>query len=425
MDAFPGNGIPSRRRVLARIAAGVFGLNLCIGHAQAAAFADCLHNLRAQAAARGIDAATFDANTSDLHPDADVLRLLDAQPEFQTPIWDYLAVLVDNRRIADGQAMQREYAPLLQKISAQYRVPAETVLAVWGVESDYGRNFGKRPLLQSLATLSCAGRRQDYFRGEFFATLALIQSGDLNPAGSDGNGLKGSWAGAFGHTQFMPTTYRRIAVDGDGDGRRDLVNSVPDALASTANFLHQAGWQPGVPWGFEVRVPRDFDVALEGRKSKRPLRGWAALGVTRADGSPLPQDAIDAAIILPAGLAGPAFAVTRNFDAAYAYNAAESYTLAITLLGDRIAGAKPLLAAWPTDDPGLDRDERKQLQAMLLARGHAIGEADGMVGTQTRHAIAIEEQRLGLRIDGRASRKVLHALRGEGEALSVQGSDVP
>ena len=376
--------------------------------ADEAAFRRCLSDLGPKATAAGV-AAAFDAHAATQTPDMSVLELLDAQPEFKTPIWDYLAALVDQRRVNDGQAMLQAHADTLARVSRQYGVDAQTVVAVWGVESDYGRTFGKRPLLASLTTLSCFGRRQDFFRGELFAVLKLLQSGDLRP-----EGLTGSWAGAFGHTQFMPSTYQRIAVDGDGDGRRDLVGSIPDALASTANYLKRAGWRSGEPWGHEVTLPAGFDASLAGRRSKRPLRDWAARGVTRVDGSALTASEAPAALLLPAGRKGPAFLVHRNFDAIYAYNAAESYALAIATLSDRLRGGGPLVNPWPTDDPGLGRDERRQLQTLLLARGHAIGEADGMIGTLTRRAIVLEQQRLGLQPqDGRAGRKILEALQRE------------
>ena len=374
-----------------------------------AAFDACLSGLRPAAAAAGINQATFDTYATTAVPDMTVLDLLDAQPEFTTPIWDYLAALVDQQRVDDGQAMLKTHAAILAQVAQQYGVDAQTVVAVWGVESDYGKTFGKRPLLTSLATLSCFGRRQAFFRGEFFATLKLLQSGDLKP-----EGLTGSWAGAFGHTQFMPTTYQRIAVDGDGDGRRDLVGSIPDALASTANYLKRAGWRTGEPWGYEVKLPAGFDASLAGRKNKRPLNDWIARGVTRIDGTPvLPADT-QAGVLLPAGAKGPAFLVFRNFDAIYSYNAAESYALAIATLSDRLRGGAALVTPWPTDDPGLGRGERKQLQKLLLARGHAIGEADGMIGTLTRRAIVLEQQRLGLQPqDGRAGMKILTALQAE------------
>ena len=394
---------PAKRKMLA-VAVMVLGA----GQAQAdeRAFNDCLQGLRGKAAATGVSNASFDTSTAGLVPDMGVLELLDAQPEFKTPIWDYLAALVDQQRVDDGQAMLKTHAAILVPVAQQYGVDAQTVVAVWGVESDYGKTFGKRPLLTSLATLSCFGRRQEFFHGEFFATLKLLQSGDLKA-----EGLTGSWAGAFGHTQFMPTTYQRIAVDGDGDGRRDLVASIPDALASTANYLKKAGWRTGEPWGYEVELPANFDTSLAGRRNKRPLNDWIARGVTRVDGASILPAEMQAGVLLPAGAKGPAFLVFRNFDAIYSYNAAESYALAIATLSDRLRGGAALVTPWPTDDPGLGRGERKQLQQLLLARGHAIGEADGMIGTLTRRAIVLEQQRLGLQPeDGRAGMKVLNAL---------------
>ncbi len=377
------------------------------------AFQRCLAGLVAPAARAGIDADFFRSTTAGLAPDPGVLELLDAQPEFTTPLWDYLAGLVDEQRVADGRVALREHAGLLRRIEARFGVDPATVVAVWGVESDFGRITGKRPLLRSLATLSCAGRRQPFFRGELFAFLRLLQSGDLVDPG-----LTGSWAGAFGQTQFMPSTYQRIAVDFDGDGRRDLVDSVDDALASTANYLRQAGWRTGQPWGIEVRLPASLDLARAGRRNKAPVSTWQARGVRRLDGRELVgpgfEAGVQAAVIAPTGRDGPAFLVLRNYDAIYSYNAAESYALAIALLAERLRGAGPLpVTPWPTDDPGLSRAERRELQTLLLARGHDIGEADGLIGTLTRRAIVEEQRRLGLEpADGRAGRRVLAALRG-------------
>ena len=375
-------------------------------HADEAAFASCLASLRADAQAKGVSGATYDANTAALAPDMAVIGFLDAQPEFVTPIWDYLAALVDDERVADGRAMLAEWAPVLARVEAEYGVDAATVVAVWGVESNYGRNFGSRPLLTSLSTLSCFGRRQSFFRGEFFTTLKIIQEGHVAP-----DRLTGSWAGAFGHTQFMPSTFMRLAVDFDGDGRRDLVDSVPDALASTANFLKRAGWRSDLPWGFEVSLPRGMDVSGAGRRNKQPISAWAARGVRRIDGAPMPAAATPAGLLLPAGKDGPAFLVTRNFDAVYSYNAAESYGLAIAHLSDRLRGGAPFATPWPTDDPGLSRAERRELQQLLIARGHDIGEADGMIGARTREALKLEQAALGLAADGRAGQRVLQALR--------------
>ena len=211
----------------------------------------------------------------------------------------------------------------------------------------------------------------------------------------------------------MPTTFERLAVDFDGDGRRDLMDSTADALASTANFLAKAGWQTGQPWGFEVRLPSGFNTTQEGRRSKRPISEWAARGVRRVDGSPLPAGLGSAGLMTPAGAQGPAFLVLRNFDAIYSYNAAESYGLAIAHLSDRLRGGAPFATPWPTDDPGLSRAQRRELQGLLLGRGHAIGEVDGMIGTRSREAIAAEQARLGLPVDGRASQRILAALRNQ------------
>jgi glucose-6-phosphate 1-epimerase len=398
--------------LLMRAASALAALTLAMSAAAATSdFGSCGSALRSSATAQGIPAERFDQLFADVTPDLSVLPLLNAQPEFTTPIWDYLAALVDSQRVNDGRSRLAQHRALLEQISAQYGVDPATVVAVWGVESDYGRVFGKRPLLQSLATLSCNGRRQPFFKGELLALLKLINSGDLNPAG-----LTGSWAGAFGHTQFMPSTYARIAVDGDADGRRDLVASIPDALASTANYLKQSGWRTGQPWGVEVRIPAGFNAALAGRTKRKPLADWRALGITLVDGAPLRAQAIaddaNAALLLPAGAKGPALLVFRNYDAIYSYNAAESYALAIATLADRLRGGSGLSAAWPTDDPGLGRDERRQLQTLLLARGHPIGTADGMVGNATRRAIQVEQQRLGWKdADGRAGTRILQALR--------------
>ncbi|KES23175.1 MULTISPECIES: lytic murein transglycosylase [Pseudomonas] len=370
-------------------------------------FSACLARLQPQAAAKGVSAAAYQRYTGGLAADLSVLDLLNAQPEFVTPLWDYLAGLVDEQRVADGKAMLAQHAELFERVARQYRVDKYTVAAVWGVESDFGRITGKRPLLVSLGTLSCYGRRQAFFQGEFFATLKLLQQGDLrDPA------ITGSWAGAFGQTQFMPSTYARIAEDFDGDGHRDLVGSVPDALASTANYLRKAGWVPGAAWGYEVKLPANFAESQAGRTKRRTVADWQALGVKRIDGGPLPAGDARAAILLPTGKAGPAFLVLRNYDAIYSYNAAESYALAIALLSDRLRGEPGLRTPWPTDDPGLSRAQRKELQRLLLARGHAIGEPDGLIGDNTRRAIQAEQQRLGLQpADGRAGQKILKALQ--------------
>ena len=375
-------------------------------------FQGCLANLRSQAIASGVSGSTYDRYTQNLSPDYSVIDKLNYQPEFSTPIWDYLSGLVDNERVQAGQQKLAQHRVVLNRVEQTYGVPAETVVAVWGVESNYGDISGKYPLLQALGTLSCEGRRQSYFRGEFFATMRILQRGDLTQ-----DQLYGSWAGAFGHTQFMPSTYERLAVDFDGDGRRDLVSSTTDALASTANFLKRAGWQTGMPWGFEVKIPQGVSIAGESRRNKRSLNSWIAQGVTRTDGTALIQGNLSgstpAGLITPAGANGPAFLVFKNFDAIYSYNAAESYGLAIAHLSDRLRGGTPFLTAWPTDDAGTSRAERREIQQFLIQRGYDIGVVDGLIGDKSRQAIQKEQSRLGLNPTGRAGQQILRTFRQE------------
>ena len=375
-------------------------------------FQGCLANLRSQAIASGVSGSTYDRYTQNLSPDYSVIDKLNYQPEFSTPIWDYLSGLVDNERVQAGQQKLAQHRVVLNRVEQTYGVPAETVVAVWGVESNYGDISGKYPLLQALGTLSCEGRRQSYFRGEFFATMRILQRGDLTQ-----DQLYGSWAGAFGHTQFMPSTYERLAVDFDGDGRRDLVSSTTDALASTANFLKRAGWQTGMPWGFEVKIPQGVSIAGESRRNKRSLNSWIAQGVTRTDGTALIQGNLSgstpAGLITPAGANGPAFLVFKNFDAIYSYNAAESYGLAIAHLSDRLQGGSTFRTAWPTDDAGTSRAERREIQQFLIQRGYDIGAVDGLIGDKSRQAIQKEQSRLGLNPTGRAGQQILRAFRQE------------
>lgn len=373
-------------------------------------YAACIAGLRSQAIASGVNAATFDRYTRNLTPDYSVIDKLNYQPEFSTPIWDYMAGLVDEERVDMGKQVLQRHRANLNVISQQYGVPAEVVVAVWGVESNYGNISGKYPLLQALSTLSCEGRRQSYFKGELFSTMRILQRGDLSE-----HQMKGSWAGAFGHTQFMPSTYERLAVDFDKDGRRDLVSSEPDALASTANFLKKGGWQTGMPWGFEVKLPAGVSISGESKKNKRALSHWTNLGLTRADGTALVQGNLSsnsqAGILAPAGAKGPVFLVFKNFDVIFGYNAADSYALAIAHLSDRLKGGSTLRTAWPTDDAGTSRAERRQIQQLLANKGYDIGEIDGLIGDKTRQAIRQEQIRLGFEPTGRAGQKILRALQ--------------
>jgi lytic murein transglycosylase len=368
-------------------------------------FASCVAGLRSHALGQGISAATFDRLMAGITPDMKIIELMGAQPEFRTPIWDYLATLVDDQKVAEGRAMLAKHAATLARIEQTYGVDRHAIVAVWGVESDFGQIAGRWALPQALSTAACFGtRRRDFFRGELVSTMKIVQRGDLAA-----EKLRGSWAGAFGHTQFIPSTYLRLAVDFDGDGRRDLVDSIPDALASTANYLKKSGWITGAAWGYEVKLPTGY-AGPSGRTGKQALESWSDRGIRKVDGSaltPLPA----AGLLLPAGRDGPAFLVTKNFDAAYAYNAAESYALAISVLSDRLRGRPGIRGAWPTDDRGLSRIERKQLQERLVARGYDVGTPDGAIGPLTRAAIKDVEGKLGMPQTGRAGGKVFDALK--------------
>lgn len=368
-------------------------------------FASCVAGLRSHALGQGISGSVFDQMMSGVTPDMKIIEAMNAQPEFKTPIWDYLATLVDDQKVTEGRAMLQRHAGVLAQIEQAYGVDRHTVVAVWGVESDFGQVPGRWSLPQALSTAACFGtRRREFFRTELVSTMKIVQRGDLAA-----EKLRGSWAGAFGHTQFIPSTYLRLAVDFDGDGRRDLVDSIPDALASTANYLKKSGWITGASWGYEVKLPAGY-AGPSGRTGKQDLASWAGRGITRVDGSAL-ANLPAAGLLLPAGRNGPAFLVTRNFDAAYAYNAAESYALAISVLSDRLRGRPGIRTPWPTDDRGLSRAERKELQERLTRAGYDVGKPDGAIGALTRAAIKQVEAKLGLPETGRAGGKVFDALR--------------
>ncbi len=378
---------------------------LVASQAARADFPACLAQLKSAAIASGVSSETANAALNGVTPDLKIIEAMDNQPEFKTPIWDYLGTLVDDEKIAEGKAMLRKHATTLASAEERYGVDRHTIVAVWGVESDFGKAGGKWGLPQALSTAAClATRRNAFFRGELMAALKIVDRGDISLAK-----LKGSWAGAFGHTQFIPTTYLRLAVDGDGDGRRDLVDSIPDALHSTANFMAKAGWQTGASWGYEVKVPAGYSGA-SGRNPKQPVSSWASKGITRVDGGALTGNG-SAGLLLPAGREGPAFLVFKNYDAAYSYNGADSYALAISLLSDRIRGKGGIQGRWPTDDLPLSREERREMQRLLTARGYDVGEPDGAVGAKTRAAIKEIEAKIGMPQSGRPGAKVLNALR--------------
>lgn len=384
-----------------------FGIACALGSGPAAAsFQSCVAGLKNAAIKQGVSRGLVDRALSQASYDEKVVRFSRAQPEYKTPIWDYLAFLVDDERIAKGRAMMKRHAQTLKAAERTYGVDRYVLAAVWGVESDYGSEQGGFFIPHALANLACAGRRTKFWRGELVAALKIADAGDLKL-----DDLYGSWAGAFGQTQFIPSTYRRLAVDFDRDGRRDLVRSTADALGSTANYLKRSGWRTGQPWGFEVKLPRGYK-GPSGRKAKASLSTWRKRGLARVDGKRLAGDS-KAGLLIPAGRNGPAFLVMRNFDAIYSYNLAESYALAISHLSDRLRGEGPFATAWPTDDPGLSRAQRLDLQKRLNRSGYDVGEPDGKVGPATRAGIKQAEAALGLPQTGRAGIRVYRALGGK------------
>lgn len=349
-----------------------------------------------------------------------------SQPEFVKKIWDYVALLADAERVADGKAVLQREAARLPPIERRHGIDAASLVAVFGVETDYGRIEGRYPVVDATLSRACARPDSKERRGQFFAALSLLQSGAVRS-----DDFRGSWAGAFGLTQFMPGTFIQHQADGDGDGTVDIYSSVPDALATTANFLQSLGWKGQLPWGVEVRVPagvaaqwnaleRDHACLANGNGNGgdgggkcRSVTQWLAAGVQRVDGGkgrPLPGDT-RAALLMPAGADGPAWLVTRNYEAVWRYNRADAYALAIGLLADALRGDPPLRTPWPTDDAGLSRAEFRELQSLLVRRGHDSVTPDGHDGPLTQQAVRAEEAARGWPPTGRAGQKLLAALR--------------
>ena len=366
-----------------------------------AAFRTFVETLRDRALAAGISPATCEAALRDLTgPDPRIVAQAQRQSEFSTPIGVYVAGAASRDRVAKGRVLAAQWAPNLAEIERRSGVPSEIVLAVWGLESGYGTQSGTFPVLRTLATLAFIGPRRELFSDEFVAALRILQSESIGRAE-----LLGSWAGAMGQTQFMPSTFLADAIDGDRDGRRDIWRSTPDALASIANLLARHGWTRGQPAAAEVLLPGDLDLT----RYRDSFAGWTARRVARADGAALPGSG-DASLFLPAGIAGPAFLLGVNFEALRAYNTSDSYALGVSRLADAIAGAGPLARAWP-GGATLDGPERLEVQRRLVQRGLYEGVPDGRFGAKTRDAVRLFQTRTGLVADGFADRAVLDALR--------------
>ena len=376
-----------------------------IRHA-AANFNTCIEHLWPLAARRGISRNVFQTATASLTPDLRIMDLLDNQPEFTKSFWDYLDILVNDARIQKGREVLEKYRAIFDAVEKAYGVDRYIVTAIWGVETNYGAIGGERPVVRSTATLACVGRRQNYFREEFLSTLEILQRGDVHP-----DRLVGSWAGAFGPTQFMPTAFKRFAVDFDRDGRRDVVDSVPDLIASTANNLKKDGWVAGQTWGYEVVIPATLNFMLADNHRSMPIRDWERHGLTRPGGKPFPRPDDRAFLLVPAGVQGPGFLMLTNFRAIMKYNPAEAYALAIGHLADRLRGGEPFAQEWPRYERVLSRNERLELQQLLVRHGYDVGEPDGRLGAKTRSAIRGFQAKIGQVPDGFASAVVLDRLR--------------
>ena len=368
-------------------------------------FSEWQADFRAQALKAGINPLVFDNAFTGITPDMSVIKADRSQPEFSRPVWEYLDGALSPLRVRNGQRLLEQNAELLGRIEQRYGVDRQALVSVWGMESNFGSFQGNKSVIRSLATLAYEGRRPEFAQSQLIAALKIIQEGDISP-----EKMLGSWAGAMGQTQFIPTTYETHAVDFDGDGRRDIWNSSADALASTAHYLQSSGWKQGQPWGFEVTLPAGFDYALADGAIKKSVAEWQKLGV-KVPASAAGSEQLSAALLLPAGYRGPAFLVLDNFRAILRYNNSSSYALAVGLLSQRFNGGGTILADWPKDDRPLSRSERVELQMLLSQRNYDAGNADGIIGANTRKAIRSAQQAMGWPADGYPSHKLLESLR--------------
>ncbi|TJZ87703.1 lytic murein transglycosylase [Paracoccus hibiscisoli] len=362
-----------------------------------------VQQFRARAVSSGVSPATYDRAMALARYNPDVIRLDRRQAEFSRPVWLYLDSAVSDVRITTGRQKLAQLAPTLARIEAQYGVPREVVLSVWGMESNFGANRGRMQIIPSLATLAYDGRRGEMFQNQLIAALRIIQAGDVDPAG-----MLGSWAGAMGHTQFMPTSYLEYAVDFTGDGRRDIWSEDPtDALASTAAYLARNGWQRGQAWGAEVQLPANFNMSLIGKGTRRA--DWSGMGVRRIGGGAMPSGS--GSIIMPAGARGPAFFIGDNFRSILRYNNSDNYALGVAFLAERIAGRPGIQGAWPRSDRALSTSEREEIQRRLAQRGFYQGEIDGLFGSATMESVSAFQRSIGVTPDGYPTSILLDQLR--------------
>lgn len=411
-------GVQSRHRPIAVFAALTRTMTvalLLLGTALAAsearadpAFRKWIGQFRSVALKAGVSSAVYAETLGSVRdPDLETLEKMNRQAEFNTKIWDYLDSAVSETQVRNGQAMRQQYAGVLANIESRFGVDRDIVLAVWGIETRYGARMGDHNVITALATLAYAApRRQSFWQSELINALKIVQGGHIRPAQ-----MVGSWAGAMGHTQFMPSSWKQYSADYDSDGKRDIWTSVPDALASTARYLSDHGWRKGETWGYEVKLPKGFDTSLAGRDGIS-LERWTALGVRRVNDAKFPRPSDRAVLKFPGGKAGPAFLVLKNFYVIKRYNNSDFYALAVGHLGDRIAGYGEFVQDWPRGYVPLDEAGRKQVQQHLARLGYYDGEIDGAIGSGSREAILSFQKRAGLAEDGYASKALLSKLQG-------------
>ena len=368
-------------------------------------FATWLDGVKRDAIKRGVSAETAERALKDVAPVERVIQLDRRQPEFTQTFWSYLGRRVTPERIKRGRELLAKHGKLFSRIHRQYGVQPRFLVAFWGMESNFGDYTGKMPLIASIATLAYDRRRSRFFREQLIAALQIMDRGHI-PFDA-----MGSWAGAMGQTQFIPTTYRDYAVDGDGDSRIDLWKSLPDIFASSSNYLTRAGWQEKRTWGREVRLPKDFDLGLSGLRVRKRLAEWQRLGIRRFDGRDLPNVDIEASVVLPAGHKGPAFLVYKNYRTILVWNRSILYAIAVGHLADRIAGMPAFGTRPPANDRPLSRDQVIEIQQFLSNSGYYKGSLDGIAGSGTRAAIRAYQRAERLPADGHLDMGLLEALR--------------
>ena len=369
-------------------------------------FSQWLDGVRQEAKAAGMTSAFLDAALAGARPIKRVIELDRRQPEFTLTFWNYLNKSVNAARIAGGREMLAKHRALLQQTARRFGVQPRFIVAFWGLESNYGKYTGAFPLIGAVATLAHDPRRSRFFRGQLLAALTIMSRGDVPLK------VKGSWAGAMGNFQFIPTTYKDFAVDADGDGRRDLWNSFPDMFASAANYLQHSGWRRGWSWGREVKLPKGFEFAQTGLGVRKTLGQWGALGIRRIDGGELPKGEARASVILPAGYEGPAFLVYQNYRTILNWNRSLLYAIAVGHLADRLVGGGPLWNKRPAKEVPLSRADVKDMQRLLAAKGFDSGGSDGVIGPNTRKAIKAYQNQIHLPADGYPTIGLLERLRG-------------